>query len=132
MIMARVDPTALAKSFAQELYQITPAKSGGHGGFISSSVMSYLAPDAIDLTQAKPHKLAEEFRGFKVKSASEIEFQGKAVGLFLDAAQISKGAWGDPTGASPEKGKELFEKVVDFVAAFVVEFKKLDVRVSPD
>lgn len=130
IIMARVDPTALAKSFAQELYQISPSQSGGHGGFISTSIMSYLMPDTIDLTQARPQRMAEEFRGFKVKSSSEIEFQGKTIGMFLEACEISEGAWGDPSQASPEKGQTLFEKVVDYVAAFVVEFQKFDVRAS--
>lgn len=128
IIMARVDPTALAKSFAHELYNIPPSQSGGHGGFISTSVMSYLMPDMIDMEQAKAGQLAEEFQGFKLKSLSEINFQGKAVGLYLDADEVSEGNWGDPSQASPEKGRVLFEKVVEYVSAFVVEFKKFDVR----
>lgn len=128
IILARVDPTALAKNFAQELYGISPSQSGGHGGFISTSVMSYLMPDTIDLGRARSHRMAEQFRGFKVKSASEIEFKGKSVGMYLEACEISEGAWGDPSQASPEKGQALFERVVDYVAAFVVEFQKFDVR----
>ena len=125
-----INPAAFAYGFAEELYGTSPSEEG-HGGFISTAILSYLLPGMIDMKLAKVGQMAAEFRGFKVNGVSELSFKSKPVGICLDADEVSEGTWGDFSQATPEKGRVLFEKVVEHVCAFVEAFKDFDVRVHP-
>lgn len=65
--------------------------------------------------------------GFETTSSTAHTFKGvsQSIPLFAEAVE-SNGFMGDPTGASAEKGKLLYEKTINYLVDFVEAFKKLD------
>jgi creatinine amidohydrolase/Fe(II)-dependent formamide hydrolase-like protein len=56
-----------------------------------------------------------------------VKFQGSTVNIYMDMQDVQPiGGSGDALFASPDKGETIFARMVDFVAAFVEQFKKMD------
>jgi creatinine amidohydrolase len=93
---------------------------GIHGGLNETSVFMHLRPDLVDLSKAErkvPERLAEnEF----VKFGGSVMF-GWLSNDFDDAGYI-----GDPTGATADHGKLLFEANVSHLARQLDEIKTFD------
>lgn len=90
-----------------------------HGGELETSVYLHLAPDKVDMSRA-----------VRDMNMPESEFiwmdlmDGSPVRLMDEWTRFSKsGTYGDPTIASAEKGKPIFEAVVDAFVRLVREFK---------
>lgn len=93
---------------------------GIHGGLDETSVMLHLRPDLIDMSKAVrnvPEYLAENDH---VKFGGSVQF-GWLSNDFGDDGHI-----GDPTGATAELGKELFERAVDFLCDQLREIATFD------
>lgn len=98
---------------------------GVHGGHTETSVVLHLRPDLVrmDLARANvPHGLRDfDLIGF-----------GKPVSFgWLSDDFGPDGHVGDPTGATAEHGKVLFEAAVEHLAAVVVEAARFDVGGAP-
>ena len=104
-----------------------PDKRMGHGGEPTTSVMLHLHPELVDMARAEDQPLKQKLQGLESRSYGLHSFQGvpQNVYLFADEVQTS-GFMGDPTGASAEKGKVLYQKVVDYLVDFMETFRKLD------
>lgn len=79
---------------------------GIHGGLDETSVMAHLRPDLVDLTRTSrhvPEHLAQN---------RHVRFGGRVAFGWLSSDFGPSGVIGDPTGASAERGRALFEASV--------------------
>ncbi len=59
--------------------------------------------------------------------SSDTRFQGSTVNIYMDMQDVQPiGGSGDALFATLEKGETTFNRMVDFVAQFVEQFKKMD------
>ena len=104
-----------------------PGHRTGHGGEPTTSVMLHLKPDLVDMDKAQLKNLKNIGEGFTAKSNGVHEFQGIAHSIFLPAEEVQpSGFMGDPTRATAEKGKFLFEKAMNHLVDLVEAFKKVE------
>ena len=93
---------------------------GIHGGLNETSVFMHLRPDQVDLTSAArkvPEGLAEN---------EHVKFGGSVSFGWLSNDLDAEGYIGDPTGANPELGKQLFDHAVETLAEAMAEVKTFD------
>ncbi len=107
------------------------AKSGGaqnkinpqfeiHGGFAETSLMLHLKPEFVNMELAEanvPEKMAEN---------KYVKFGGAVTFGWLSNDFGPQGSIGDPTGATPEQGKMLFEKLVQSLGQQLGEIASFD------
>jgi creatinine amidohydrolase len=103
----------------------------GHGGEPTTSVMLHIRPDLVDMAKAKSMPLKDIGGGFIAKSYGTHEFQGIAHSIFLHAEEVQpSGFMGDPTRATAEKGKYLFEKTIEHLVDLVKAFMKAETGID--
>lgn len=98
---------------------------GIHGGLDETSVMLHLRPDDVDMSKAirnVPEWMTERDH---VKFGGSVQF-GWLSNDFGDHGHI-----GDPTGASAERGKRLFDESVDFIADQLRDIASFDFPDNP-
>ena len=103
----------LAREEIQRLRQ-SPGSGINHGGEEETSLMLFLRPDLVNMELAKPNPL--RWRSPYLSDAAVVVGR-----LRSDIAPA--GHNGDPTMASAEKGKLLFEAIVEAVARFIRDFR---------
>ena len=82
-----------------------PERSQGlHAGLAETSLMLHLCPDLVGSTRQADGRTIDPPAGWSL--------EGKAPCAWLSHELSSSGVVGDPTGASPELGSELFERLV--------------------
>jgi creatinine amidohydrolase len=101
-----------------------------HAGEIMTSLILAIKPDTV----RKDKLLADQVRSpsgsnFKVNnSLGETSFRGSVQIVYQDVREVTQtGVMGDPTNASAEKGEAILKLIVDYVRAFLQEFRKLPV-----
>ena len=100
----------------------------GHGGEPLASMWLHLRPELVDLKANEPGGRAD-FYGLSINDLSVATFERTPVAVYFDMEEISpNGSMGDSTVASADKGRAIFEAVVDGCVAFVQRFKQMDVR----
>ncbi len=93
---------------------------GIHGGRNETSVFMHLRPELVDLAKAErkvPEAIAEN---------THVKFGGSTSFGWLSNDFDADGYIGDPTGASAEEGKALFEGAVDTLCEAMAEVKTFD------
>jgi creatinine amidohydrolase len=93
---------------------------GIHGGRNETSVFMHLRPGQVDLDKAErrvPERLAEN---------THVKFGGSVSFGWLSNDFHPDGYIGDPTGASAELGKQLFEHAVANLVEAMAEVKTFD------
>ena len=93
---------------------------GIHGGLHETSVFMHLRPDLVDLTKAErrvPETLA---------SNAHVRFGGSVMFGWLSNDFHPDGYIGDPTGATPALGAELFEASVALLCDQMREIAQFD------
>jgi creatinine amidohydrolase len=93
---------------------------GIHGGLNETSVFMHLRPDLVDLSKAErkvPEALADN---------RFVKFGGPVMFGWLSNDFDDSGYIGDPTGANPELGKQLFEANVSHLSAQMAEIVTFD------
>jgi creatinine amidohydrolase len=93
---------------------------GIHGGRNETSVFMHLRPELVDLSRAE-RKVPEALAGNK-----HVKFGGSVMFGWLSNDFDPEGYIGDPTGATAELGKELFEANVAHLADQLAEIKTFD------
>lgn len=119
----------VTRDITKDLYE---GKKGvvSHGAEPGTSLMLYLFPQDVRMDLAQKDTL-RSYQGFEVRSSTSLKFRGSAVNLYLDMGDTAPiGGFGDPTVAKAEVGKEVVERVVDYVASFVERFKEMDTHVA--
>lgn len=98
---------------------------GIHGGTDETSIMLHLAPELCDMTTATrnvPDHLADN---------RYVRFGGPVGFGWLSDDFGPSGHIGDPTAASAERGRELFEGAVDAFCAALAEVRAFELGTSP-
>lgn len=93
---------------------------GIHGGMDETSVMLHLREDLVDMSLAVrrvPEKLAQN---------DQVRFGGSVSFGWLSNDFFPDGHIGDPTGATPEIGKKMFESAVVGLSSALEEISRFD------
>ena len=99
----------------------------GHGGEPLTSMLMYLEPDDMRMDLLKETGRNETFRKVKIKGLNKGEIDGIEGFFYFDMDDISSdGVTIVLDTASAERGKLLFDKVVDKASTFVNGFKKIN------
>lgn len=96
---------------------------GIHGGRAETSMMLYLRPELVDMSQAKtmvPTWIADN---------QYVRFGGAVTFGWLSNDFGGEGSIGDPTGASAAEGEELIEKSVTMLGEQMNEIARFDIPV---
>jgi creatinine amidohydrolase len=109
-----------------------PGVNGGHGGDPVTSVMLYLKPELVDMTQAKWIPLKTPLEGMTPIGHSTQKFKNANITIPLLGEEISEiGVYGDPTKASKERGEKLFATLIDYLVEFIQHFESLELPDVP-
>lgn len=130
VLVASVNPAQLSGDLRGDIFGETRAAIG-HGSEPGVSLLMHLYPGSVDLsgTKARPKN---DFQGFEVITPTDIKFGASRVNVYLELEEVSETAgWSDPSEASEEKGRKLFEAMVDYTVEFVAAFKKMDTKIAP-
>lgn len=130
VLCAWVNPGALAATYLKDLFK-DPVAARGHGAEPGVSLMRYLVPDAVDVSDAAATPAAAEFRGFKVIGNSPV-VGNISVGMPVnwDDLYSLSGGYGNPTLGSGDIGRRMFERLVNDLSEVVIAFRRMDVRVQ--
>ncbi len=93
---------------------------GIHGGYDETSMMLHLRPDLVDMslaTRRVPDRLADN---------RHVRFGGSVPFGWTSDDFGPDGHIGDPTGANPRQGKELFEGAVEMLGEQLAEIATFD------
>ena len=99
-----------------------------HAGEIMTSVILALKPGLVVRENIRPDSAGSPAgSAFQVKnSLGDVAFKGSVQTLYQDIREVTEsGVFGDPTGASAEKGEEILRLITDYVRAFLHEFRGL-------
>ena len=122
--IAWMNPGQLANKMLQ---QVSPnfKAAKGHGADPGVSLGEYLEPGSTDFSDISPNQPLAEFEGFPLTgmSMSFNEFPLSMPMMLQDVAPESSGS-GDPTLGTAEQGRQIFELMVDYVAALVERFER--------
>ncbi len=112
----------------RELYGAGASEVIGHGGEPLTSLQMHLNPGLERLDLAQPGRL-HDFHGLNVKGINQVDFRGTPVQIHFNYEEITdpSGVVGDGRVATAEKGRVLFEAMVDGCAGFVKWFKEVPV-----
>ena len=102
-----------------DIYAITETKNDVHAGEIETSTSLAVRPELVDMRKAKA--LVPKF------SSKYLDFTSKySVGWYARTEHISKsGVFGDPTRASVEKGRAIWEVQIRHLVSLVEHLKEL-------
>ncbi|KON31110.1 hypothetical protein AC482_02035 [miscellaneous Crenarchaeota group-15 archaeon DG-45] len=114
----------------QSLAQHDAAEPGprpGHGGDPTTSVMLHLHPELVDMSRAEWRPLRQPMEGLETSSYGVHAFKGIPLSIPLLVEEVApSGVLGDPTKASREKGRRLYERLVEYLAEFAEAFSGLE------
>lgn len=110
-------------AFDESIKEVCEQEGGTHADEAETSIMLFVKPDVVHMELA------------------QLDFDnspGKLT-LNLDDAKNSKaaysptGAWGDPTLATPKKGKLIVDKLLDFLEEDILQFerRRVEQNISP-
>jgi creatinine amidohydrolase len=130
VLCAWINPGALAATYLKDLFP-DPGAARGHGAEPGMSLMRFLVPDAVDLSDAKTTPAASTFRGFKFMGGGPV-VGNVSIGMPVnwDDLYPVSGGYGNPTLGSGEIGRQMFDRLVKDLSAVVVSFRAMDVRVK--
>ena len=88
----------------------------GHGGEMVTSVALHISPELVFMDRAAaPGPLKDFAEGMKTVSSGKVSIGKSSIMLFTDISDYSpSGIQGDPTGATAEKGAQIWENAVAF------------------
>ena len=99
----------------------------GHGGEPTTSVIQYLYPDLVKVDEIKANVVKNPLKGFVTISHDSHKLNGVVYNIPLFAEEITQNsATGNPTRASKDIGRVLYEKLVEHLTDFVIKIEKLD------
>lgn len=130
-LIASIIPHKLARDLSQDLY-VGHADAVVHGADPGTSLMLYLAGDDMRMDAARGAR-ARSLQGLEIETPNSVKFQRSTVNIYMDMQDMHPfGGTGDALFASREKGETIFNRMVDFVAAFIERFERMDPRARMD
>ena len=125
VLLASIIPHKLARDLSKDLYVGHP-DAVVHGSDPGTSLMLHLVGEDMRMDAARQVK-AHTLQGLEIESPNLVKFQQSTVNIYMDMQDMHPhGGTGDALFASPDKGETIFNRMVDFVAAFIEQFKKMD------
>ncbi len=118
-------PPAYVSTGADDVATVDEHGMGIHGGHGETSVMLHLAPDEVDMDAAVRNVPEWMLENRHVKFGGSVPF-GWLSNDFGDTGLI-----GDPTGATAEEGKRLFEGAVTALVDQIEELLSFDFPDAP-
>lgn len=120
--MATFFPWGTIQAFCQPMYEDCTTVLG-HGGEPETSVIQALFPEHVRMDLARPDQYRKKW-GIPVKSASQLNFEGTPIEVYLQSQEISDtGTRGNPLIASANRGREMINEVIDRLVKFIEVFK---------
>lgn len=124
-LIASIIPHKLARDLSKDLYVGHP-DAVVHGADPGTSLMLYLVGDDMRMDQAR-RVGKRTLQGLEMESPNSVKFEQSTVNVYMDMQDMHPhGGTGDALFATREKGETIFNRMVDFVAAFIERFKKMD------
>jgi len=122
-------------SLSPEVFKLMVAEEA-HGGDIETSIMLYLAPHLVDMSKAVRDWNVPDSRfiTYGVRPGGQsFAVSGGAVQFVDWWSRVSNtGIIGDPSKASAERGKKMFELLVYSLVEFIKEFKSREIKPRRD
>lgn len=111
-------------SFKKELYG-ADFNPSGHGGEPVTSVMMYLYPEDMRMDLYHPTEKHKEWEGITIGGLAKADIRDTQANLYFDMEEISPiGVMGNPLASTPERGKAILEKIVEYSVEFVEQMKR--------
>lgn len=125
--IASVFPSKLAQDLGDDLYE-TQEGVFAHGGEPTVSLMMYLTPEDMQrMDEAQPREYYSPIDQFELTGPGSVRVGDSSVNVYMDITLIAPtGGGGNASAASAEKGRIMFERMVDLVADFVTQFKQVE------
>jgi len=127
-ICALVDWFKLAAGAVRRLRESSFPGGISHACELETSVMLHLRPELVDMAKAEPNiwESGSDYLWRDLYPPSPVNF--------MDAwSRISaRGVMGDPTTATADKGREIFEEAVRELGRFIEQFGRYQIRPRPD
>lgn len=102
-----------------------PGLRMGHGGEPVTSVTLHLHPELVDMSRAELRPLNQPLEGLETRSYGTHVYEGHPQSVYYWAEEVEpSGFMGDPTRGSAEKGRQLYEKTVEYLVGFVEKMRK--------
>ncbi|HXX40291.1 MAG TPA: creatininase family protein [bacterium] len=104
----------------------------GHGGEPMGSLMMHVVPGRVQMQRAGEWARREVF-GCPTEGLDTIRVSGIRVSVPLDMEDVTPptGSLSDPTPATPERGRQLFEHAVEGCVTFLRWFRNVDPYLGP-
>ena len=122
-------------AIAPEIFDLLEGEEA-HAGDQETSMMLYLSPETVDMTRAVRDWNFErsDFISYGVEPKGTTFKNAGGKVQFMDwwSRMSETGTMGDPTKASPEKGKKMFDICVEKLCLFVEEFQSREIRERKD
>jgi len=126
VVLASIFPTRLAQDLSKDLFE-TQAGVFAHGGEPTISVLLYLCPEDMRMENLQPIPFTSPWRGLDVPAPYTVRMNDANVTVYMNMAEIAPtGGSGDPAQGSAEKGKIMFDRMVEFIADFVTKFRTVE------
>ena len=124
-LIASIIPHKLARDLSKDLY-VGHADAVVHGSDPGTSLMLYLVGEDMRMDAARKVR-PRTLQGFEVESPNAVKFQQSTANIYMDMQDVQAiGGTGDALFASNDKGETIFTRMLDFVAAFIEQFRKID------
>jgi creatinine amidohydrolase len=97
----------------------------GHASERTTSMCLHLCPELVDMGKVQVGKPGRFDSGLEVMANAKARYGKSSIALYMDCADYNPmGCYGDPSGATAEKGQAIFGDVVDYVTDVVTAFSK--------
>ncbi len=116
----QLEYTDLGEALAAVEKSVRQSEGGTHADEIETSMMLYIAPEAVRMDRA-----VKDYHPDKGPGGLTRDPEAKT-GVYSPT-----GAWGDPTLATREKGRVVTEALVAHVTGFLARFAREDYRPRP-
>ena len=126
-LVASIIPHKLARDLGKDLYVGHP-DAVVHGSDPGTSLMLHLVGEDMRMDAAQK-VTALAFQGLTPETPNSVKFQDSTVNVYMDMQDMHPyGGTGDAHFATLDKGETIFNRMVDFVVAFVEKFKTMNPR----
>jgi creatinine amidohydrolase/Fe(II)-dependent formamide hydrolase-like protein len=123
LFFASINPAVIATDLRKGLFE--PSEIG-HGSEPGLSLMMHLVPGMVREEVGEIRKKAD-WQGVEILGPLEGKIGPTRANMNFTVEEVSPtSSWGDHGKANAERGKILFERMLDFVSAFTEHYRKMD------
>lgn len=104
----------------------------GHGGEPVTSVMHYLNPENMRMDLAGTDDRERSWQEFEMSTVGKTRILGTEAMIYFDMSDMTeRGCLADPNMGDAEKGKIIFERMVEVGVDFVRRMEKTNMTDLP-